>query len=274
METDLPTAVISPDSAPHDLDETNASGGSQSSPEQQHDKEGSGNDSESGSGNDSESESSGSDSSDEEDDNDSNDSGNNDGLSKYERLRLMRIQKNEERLRQLGLWKNQGPANPKSAASKRKAKRKNTTRQSFEPARRQPKREVKGKLPEELLSLSGLAPARESKKKKARCGECEGCTREEDCNTCIYCVERMNGKGKGRRCIFKACRGNYKKEKADVEDDNDPEQPTNEEHEHSDQCAVCANGGDLILCDACPRGFHSNCHGKIVVDSVLSIPFC
>jgi len=245
-----------------------ASEGSHSPELQQrdHNKEDSGNASESDSASEGDS---ASESSDEED---------NNGISEYERQRLLRIQKNEERLRQLGLLDETKKPN-RSAANRKKTPRKNPNPHNAEeqPARRQPKREVKGKISEELAWLSGLTNSRPKKlkpeKKKLRCGTCVGCTREDDCNTCIYCVERITGRINPRRCIFKQCRGNDNNKKEDANDDaqqNGPQSPAKEDREHSDQCDVCANGGDLILCDTCPRGFHSNCHGKT---SSLYCPF-
>lgn len=256
----LSTGLVS-DSAPRDLEDKTA-------PEENPSPEN--NDSESDSERtDSDSDSESSEEEDNNNDSNENDDNNDDGLCEYERLRLLRIQRNQAHLQRLGLLDTK-ITNP---SSQKKVKQKSTTSQhNSEPARRQPKREVKGKIPQEQLDLRTLvwASGGKSKKKssKTRCGACAGCTRENDCNTCVYCVKRKNGNIKARRCIFKACRNNSNRKIADVQQPNDSEQTRNDgfddetlqEQEHSDHCDVCQNGGDLILCNACPRAFHSNCH--------------
>mmetsp|Transcript_29169 Transcript_29169/g.78923 ORF Transcript_29169/g.78923 Transcript_29169/m.78923 type:complete len:1470 (+) Transcript_29169:109-4518(+) len=161
------------------------------------------------------------------DDNDSDDG--NDGISAYERLRIERIRRNQERLAQLGL------VDHKKKITKRKMKKQR--KEIDVPTRSQPKRSAKRKLsnveslgggkdvlrriqPSERSSNKhGFASSRDQKakekvmhSKRYRCGECRACTRVDDCQTCCYCItnQRMDS-GKlvamkaRRRCLFKYC---------------------------------------------------------------------
>ena len=77
---------------------------------------------------------------------------NNDGLSNYERLRLERIQRNQERLQQLGLQ--QFNIAPTDKIKKKKQKKKKVS--IIGDARSQPKRSVKKKLQHGELLEGGL----------------------------------------------------------------------------------------------------------------------
>ena len=34
--------------------------------------------------------------------------------------------------------------------------------------------------------------------------------------------------------------------------------------DHDEWCAVCQDGGDLILCDTCPKIYHLECHVPVL----------
>ena len=164
------------------------------------------------------SEGEGGDSSDDDDDNGKKD--NDDGLSDYERLRMMRIQRNQARLQQLGLLdeSNKIPKKNNNNSNRRKSIDGSSNSRQRKPedlvglALSRPKRERKSIQQYNIdhLDVRKLRVSRGSKKKKSRCGECEGCTRELDCLTCVFCFERINGRSHPRRCLFKQCRNKYK----------------------------------------------------------------
>jgi hypothetical protein len=50
------------------------------------------------------------------------------------------------------------------------------------------------------------------------------------------------------------------KEEKMTQNQNQKEQNQKEEDQHNDYCHVCQDGGDLLLCAGCDRGYHSICH--------------
>ena len=124
-----------------------------------------------------------------------NESDNGDGISDYERLRLERIKRNQARLLELGL------VDPTAKKKKKIVRRKSTSgsQQTLEPTRQQSKRQVKA---DAAQSANAIA----MKRGTWRCGDCEGCKTVEDCQTCVFCVERREATTKHtRRCLFKQC---------------------------------------------------------------------
>ena len=167
-------------------------------------------------------------SSDEEEDDDDNNN-NNDGLSEYERLRLMRIQRNQARLQQLGLLDETNKLSKTNNSNRSHQKKPDGNKRKPKPedlvglARSRPKREIKtihqwdGGLDIRKLRVSHGG----GKNKKKRCGECEGCTREHDCFTCIFCFDRASGRAHPRRCLFKQCRRYYRNRDGPENSNND-----------------------------------------------------
>ncbi|KAG9338857.1 hypothetical protein JZ751_025297 [Albula glossodonta] len=45
---------------------------------------------------------------------------------------------------------------------------------------------------------------------------------------------------------------------------------TDEDQGNDDFCFICADGGELVCCDQCPRAFHPTCHLPVVEDSMLN----
>ncbi|XP_061701806.1 uncharacterized protein LOC133514272 isoform X2 [Syngnathoides biaculeatus] len=43
-----------------------------------------------------------------------------------------------------------------------------------------------------------------------------------------------------------------------------------EKEKNDDECCVCKSGGDLVVCEQCPRSFHSKCHLPHIDDNILS----
>ena len=147
----------------------------------------------------------------------SNQSDNGDGISDYEKLRLKRIARNQARLAQLGLLDH----NKNNAKKKTTGPKKRERRKSYEgPARAQPKRGAKSNKPNlytaDALDVRKLRLSHGGGgggyKYKHSCGECAGCAREDDCNTCYYCVQRAENVSYTRKCLFKQCRNKIKKQ--------------------------------------------------------------
>ena len=171
-------------------------------------------------------------------DSDSGSEKQGDGISAYERLRIERIRRNEERLAQLGLV----DPNKKRLQEQKKKKRvslgagasQQRSKENEVPTRSQPKRSAKKKLLRgELLSsgqinLRRSQPLRQSYKnrfgnrqiqpkaiveknrysKRYRCGECRACKRRTDCQTCCFCSmnqRRTPSSTCRRRCLFRMC---------------------------------------------------------------------
>lgn len=175
----------------------------------------------------SDSESESSSSSDEEE----SDDDNGDGLSSYERLRLERIKRNEERLAALGLLdvKEQVRQQQQAAKKKKKQKKDASHKKDLAPQRILPKRHARssGLTAEQLNPFdvrqmrissnpayyerrrgsTGAGATTEDKYRRTyRCGGCEGCSWTEDCGQCVFCVGRMNNPTRQRRCLMRLCR--------------------------------------------------------------------
>ncbi len=158
-----------------------------------------------------------------------------DGISAYERLRIERIRRNEERLKQLGLVdpsKKLVPPKRKKRISVGGANQKRSKERHM-PKRSQPKRSAKENLMQGGLLSGGQIDLRRSwplrqsykdrfgsqKKTKAipdknryskryHCGECRACKRQDDCQTCCFCSfnsRQGNSSTCRRRCLFKMC---------------------------------------------------------------------
>ena len=171
-------------------------------------------------------------------DNDSGSEKQGDGISAYERLRIERIRRNEERLAQLGLVdpnkKRLQQQKKKKRVSLRGAASQQRSKENEVPTRSQPKRSAKKILLHgELLSsgqidLRRSQPLRQSYKnrfgnhqmqpkaiveknrysKRYRCGECRACKRQTDCQTCCFCSmnqRRTPSSTCRRRCLFRMC---------------------------------------------------------------------
>lgn len=88
----------------------------------------------------------------------------------------------------------------------------------------------------------------ETRKRRSRCGECEGCLRK-DCGNCSHCLdmEKFGGSGNLRQaCIRRRCltmRADTPKAK-DV---------------WNHACDACGEGGELLCCDNCVVTFHMRC---------------
>ena len=161
------------------------------------------------------------------------------GVSAYERLRLERIQRNEARLKDLGLLDTKiGNKKKKKSGGKRKASQRPKNVPGAPPTREQPKRNKsrKSQLPEAAAaspkhhvnqipknSLKTSKTPSSSKPTKKRCGECEGCllamtSANEDCMACTNCLERLRSPVRGRRrCLFKQCRQRYVRLQKEIE---------------------------------------------------------
>lgn len=116
------------------------------------------------------------------------------------------------------------------------------------------------------------------KKRRVACGFCDGCKRENDCETCVICVNNVNNKYRSK-CIFRMCQGWGRRI---LEKDQEEEEDDASDH-HESTCHFCQDGGgeslnlraqtvftcayisfccfsDVICCDNCTKVFHSNCH--------------
>ena len=198
-----------------------------------------------------------------------NNNNNNNELSEYELLRLQRIERNRARLEQLGLLEDNIPKKKQD----NKRRRSSVSQPPLEPLRQLPKREARNKVVfQQTLDMrtfrvsSKQSPNTQVQK---RCGECIGCTRQDDCNTCVYCAERLRGRRtRFYRCLFKACRKrlipNQDTKMEEKKDDSSsapatqPPTPT----PTPAHCEMCKqpNNQDLVCCTRCNLGYHSNCH--------------
>lgn len=81
--------------------------------------------------------------------------------------------------------------------------------------------------------------------RRIACGRCDGCTREDDCMTCITCVAKYErGYKKSSKCIFRKCQSWGKSKLVRFGDDTvDNEDDEEEEDNHDINCHVCAEGG-------------------------------
>ena len=174
---------------------------------------------------------------DDDDDEDDTADNDNDGLSEYEKLRLERIKRNQERLAALGLLDVKEQVRQQQAAAKKKKKtykKKDKSKDaSAAPQRILPKRQARDRasLTAEQLnpfdvrkmrissdptyyerrhgssSGGGAAASTADKYRRTyRCGDCEGCNWAEDCGQCVWCVGRLNNPTRQRRCLMKICR--------------------------------------------------------------------
>ena len=171
-----------------------------------------------------------------------------DGISAYERLRIERIRRNEERLKQLGLVDpSKRIQQPKKQRASFGATRKKRIKEIV-PKRSQPKRTAKVKLDHSELFSDGQIDLRRSwplrktykdrlypqkhpkmpKKveysKRYSCGECRACKRDTDCNTCYFCAinERQSSSSTvRRRCLFRMCLHRLVDVEVDVEPENE-----------------------------------------------------
>lgn len=83
--------------------------------------------------------------------------------------------------------------------------------------------------------------------KRVACGHCSACKRDEDCMTCVVCVQKMEveetgeGSMKRSKCIFRKCQswGTGILERDDGEGDDDEEVEDN----HDANCYTCEEGG-------------------------------
>ena len=74
----------------------------------------------------------------------------------------------------------------------------------------------------------------------------------------VKVVKESRGKSKGRKDESKGKAkmkiGNKNKKKGKKKKDF-----TSNEAEHQEYCEVCQQGGEIILCDTCPRAYHLVC---------------
>mmetsp|Transcript_32058 Transcript_32058/g.96049 ORF Transcript_32058/g.96049 Transcript_32058/m.96049 type:complete len:764 (-) Transcript_32058:944-3235(-) len=209
-------------------------------------------------------------------------------LSEYELLRLERIKRNRARLLQLGLLDGNNLVGKPVIHTPKKRKR----REILEPVRHQPKRQTTTRQKESEASLDHIDWNKSSKSEAkrtglSRCGNCEGCLMEEDCNTCIHCAERLRIGGR-RRCIFKQCRVQHHASSHNEEKQRHPTTRTTRQQQQAKEndtvaklkchetsstpsaCDVCRQSSQyLISCTNCNRGYHSNCH----VPKIKNLPF-
>ena len=191
-----------------------------------------------------------------DDESDSDSEKPNDGISAYERLRIERIRRNEERLKQLGL------VDPSKKLLPQKKKKRFSfggprKKENDAPTRVLPKRSAKKKLTHgELLSggiidLRRSHPLRQSYKsrfglqkmekmkakaikakysKRYECGECRACKRQFDCQTCSMCaINQRPSTTSKRRCLFRMCLRRL----VDVEVEIDAEAEKNEKQKEA-----------------------------------------
>jgi hypothetical protein len=198
----------------------------------------------------------------------------NGGLSEYERLRQERIARNNARLAELGF-----DDKPKKVKKKVVPQRKSLD--EFAVRRQNPDRARRATTfnEDELLMDIGLKVDKRDKPpsrglepppinwgktptgKLKKCGKCDGCMRENNCETCVACVS-YPGKVK---CIFKKCQGWTDDANEDGKESDEEEEEEEEDH-HDTECNVCQDGGDLICCDSCHRSYHSDCHKPKIWD--------
>ncbi len=193
--------------------------------------------------------------SDNDSDSDSDSDKPDDGISAYERLRIERIRRNEERLKQLGLV---DPSKKLAAPKRRKRTSIGGAARSKErhvPKRSQPTRSAKktamegGLLSGSQIDLRRSWPLRQSYKghfgsqknkgivekyrysKRYHCGECRACKREDDCHTCVYCAfNSRQGRASScrRRCLFKMCLRRLVDVEVDIEAEAEEKRNTRE----------------------------------------------
>ncbi len=48
---------------------------------------------------------------------------------------------------------------------------------------------------------------------------------------------------------------------ADAEEEEEEEEEEEDNDDHDDECWLCHDGGELVLCDRCPRSYHVACLG-------------
>lgn len=79
--------------------------------------------------------------------------------------------------------------------------------------------------------------------RRVACGKCIACKRENDCETCVICVNNIMNDGKSRsKCIFRRCQGwgknVYKEEESDEDEGSD---------HHDSSCHTCGDGGGKFV---------------------------
>lgn len=68
-----------------------------------------------------------------------------------------------------------------------------------------------------------------------------------------------------------------KPKESDPEFSEEEDEESQDEDEHMEFCAVCKDGGDLLICDTCPNSYHLNCLNPpmvVVPDGEWSCPRC